>query len=74
MELLEYTAKWQIGCSGSSAANYFWHGKIDETRISDVVRSADWIKASYRNQHDASDYLAFGSPKTTQKGTVISIH
>ena len=39
-------------------ANYF-DGKIDEVRISNVARSAAWIKASYHSE--ANSLLSFGS-------------
>ena len=32
-------------------------GDIDEFRISDTVRSADWVAASYATQNDSSTYL-----------------
>ena len=35
-------------------------GSIDEARISSVVRSADWIMASYSNQVNGSAFAAFG--------------
>ncbi len=35
---------------GSTDANLFLDGYIDELRISNIVRSADWIMTGYRNQ------------------------
>jgi len=32
---------------------YFWNGKLDEVRISDTVRSADWLAAQYLSMTDA---------------------
>jgi hypothetical protein len=37
-----------IGRSGGG--NDFWHGKMDEIRISKGIRSSDWIKLSYLSQ------------------------
>jgi hypothetical protein len=33
--------------------------KVDEFRISNIVRSADWIKAQYLSQND--QFITFGS-------------
>ncbi|KYC52458.1 MAG: hypothetical protein AMQ22_00794 [Candidatus Methanofastidiosum methylothiophilum] len=38
----------------------YWNGVLDEIRISDVPRSADWIKQSYSMVNDQSGYVAFG--------------
>ncbi|MDD5704764.1 MAG: DUF2341 domain-containing protein [Kiritimatiellae bacterium] len=39
------------------------NGALDELRLCGVARSADWIKACYRNQGDPDAYIAFG-PET----------
>ncbi|OGL47348.1 MAG: hypothetical protein A2W05_00950 [Candidatus Schekmanbacteria bacterium RBG_16_38_10] len=39
-------------------------GYIDELRISNVARSADWIKASYDNQRNPAGYWIFGSEES----------
>ncbi|MBN2160501.1 MAG: DUF2341 domain-containing protein [Spirochaetes bacterium] len=31
-------------------SGYYWHGMMDELRISSVDRSADWVKLCYENQ------------------------
>jgi hypothetical protein len=36
-------------------------GFIDEVRISNAGRSAEWIKASYNNQNTPENYLIFGA-------------
>ncbi len=36
--------------------NQFFTGQIDEIRISDTVRTADWIKTEYNNQNSGSFY------------------
>ncbi len=37
-------------------SNEFFSGQIDEIRISDTVRTADWIKTEYNNQNSGSFY------------------
>ena len=41
-------------------SNNYFEGIIDEVRISNTVRSADWIKASYLSSSDSM--ISFGSP------------
>ncbi|MCK5261438.1 MAG: DUF2341 domain-containing protein [Thermoplasmatales archaeon] len=44
---------------------FYWDGIIDETRISETVRSAKWIKTSYNNQNNPSSFLSFGPEETS---------
>jgi hypothetical protein len=37
-----------------------WDGKVDEVRISDIVRSAEWIGTEYQNQQDPAGFLFIG--------------
>ena len=37
------------------------NGLIDEVRISNTARSADWIATSYNNQNDPASYETVGS-------------
>lgn len=37
-----------------------WDGQIDEVRISNVARSADWIAAEYSNQNDPANFYSIG--------------
>jgi hypothetical protein len=50
----------RIGIANPGAAIYRWpiDGKIDEIRISDSARSADWIKTEYKNQADPSSFYS----------------
>ena len=40
--------------------NNGFDGKMDEVRISNTLRTADWAAASYHNQGDVSTYLSLG--------------
>ncbi len=44
-----------IGSSDNS--EHFWNGTIDEVRISDVARSAGWIKTSHNNQFEPASFF-----------------
>jgi hypothetical protein len=39
-----------------------WNGWIDELRISDIVRSSDWIQATYLNQYHPTAFYTLGTP------------
>ncbi|UCE36268.1 MAG: DUF2341 domain-containing protein [Thermoplasmata archaeon] len=46
----------KIGMSGA-----YFNGSIDEVRISNVVRSIDWIATQYNNQNDTGTFYSIGS-------------
>ncbi|MCL4366848.1 DUF2341 domain-containing protein [Patescibacteria group bacterium] len=56
-----------IGSQGGSS-NY-WDGMIDEVRIADVARSADWIDTEYTNQADPTKFLTTGEEETAPIST-----
>jgi hypothetical protein len=45
---------------GSNKVNNELIGDMDEFRISNVIRSADWAAASHANQNDPSSFLTIG--------------
>jgi hypothetical protein len=49
------------GCA-NSLGNYY-DGRMEELRISNVARSADWVRATYGSMHDM--LAAMGQPETT---------
>ena len=50
----------RLGKLSSGGAAYF-DGIMDEVRISNVARSADWIKTEYYNQNSPSTFYGVGS-------------
>jgi len=42
------------------AWSYEWQGQIDEVRISNTGRTADWILTEYNNQNDPSTFYGVG--------------
>ena len=44
---------------GSIQTTYTWDGGVDEMRLSNTVRSADWIAAQYASMNDS--FVSFGS-------------
>ena len=51
-------------CNGSTPAYSTDAGNLDELRISNVARSADWILTEYRNQSAPGTYVSAG-PRIT---------
>lgn len=45
---------------GGGAGAAFFNGNADEVRISDTVRSSDWIKTEYNNQSSPSTFYSLG--------------
>jgi hypothetical protein len=41
--------------------SYPWSGMLDEIRISNVARSADWIATEYNNQNDTISFYTLGA-------------
>ena len=48
-------------------------GTMDEVRMSNVVRSANWISASYLNQKDSSTYTSTGDVESNSKSLDVSV-
>ena len=42
----------------------YWKGQVDEVRISNAIRSADWIAAEYKNQGSPSTFYSIGAENT----------
>jgi RHS repeat-associated protein len=44
----------------------YFNGSLDEVTVSDVPRSADWIKAEYNNQSSPSTFYSFNPTSSAQ--------
>lgn len=53
----------------SNVSNDFFTGNIDEVRISTIVRSEEWLQASYTIQNSPENYLVFGTEETSSSFT-----
>ncbi len=58
--------------AGIGGTSDFDNGEIDEVRISDTARSADWIAAEYNNQNSPSTFYTVGSTNTQSGGSVLT--
>jgi uncharacterized repeat protein (TIGR02543 family) len=48
-------------------------GSLDEIRISNKARSADWILTTYTNQHDSSTFYSLGPEEMFEETYVLNI-
>ena len=53
-----------IGAFWWDSPSSFFSGTIDETRISDIARSANWTLTEYNNQNSPSTFIIEGMPET----------
>ncbi len=58
----------KVGVDKVNDSNHCVNGTIDEVRISNVVRSIDWIVTEYNNQNAPSTFMTFGSEVPTGGG------
>ena len=66
-----YPAKtFYIGYNNDNAR--WLDGKIDEVRISNAVRSAQWIETEYNNQSAVGEFLTFGAEEDNTPTEFIS--
>ncbi|MEJ2248442.1 MAG: DUF2341 domain-containing protein [Candidatus Lokiarchaeota archaeon] len=49
--------------SSSVISSQEWQGGIDETRVSNLIYSEDWIATEYSNQHTPNNFLSLGTEK-----------
>ncbi|MFD0765579.1 LamG-like jellyroll fold domain-containing protein [Mucilaginibacter lutimaris] len=57
--------------SDFAAANFF-KGNIDEIRVSNIAKSADWIKAEYNNQNNYLTYTTTNTAITATSAAAVS--
>jgi hypothetical protein len=50
-----------LGSFDGTSSSLYYNGSMDEVRISNVVRSADWITTTYNNQSSPSTFYTLSS-------------
>lgn len=60
-----------IGSWYNNTSSFDFTGTIDEVRISNTNRSADWIKTSYNNQNNPSAFFALDSEQNAPAGPTV---
>jgi hypothetical protein len=46
----------------STTARYYWRGRLDEIRLANVARGADWAKLEFENQKEAQSLVWLTQP------------
>ena len=49
-----------MGRSYISGGHYYFHGTLDEIRVSNIAKSANWISTEFNNQNDPAGFLNIG--------------
>src|SRR6185312_9680047 len=58
---------------GEGGTQYYFYGTIDEVHISNVGKTADWLKAEYADQNSPTTFTTVGSTSTnTTNAAAIS--
>jgi len=58
----------KIGIHGNGATNANFGGKIDEPRVSNTIRSGDWLKTEYNNQSSPSTFYSVSAETNFSSG------
>jgi Concanavalin A-like lectin/glucanases superfamily/IPT/TIG domain len=61
-----------MGIRPGYGSQYF-NGTLDEVRVSNAVRSADWISTEYHNQNSPSTFYSVGSSTTSASPAISSL-
>jgi len=56
---------------GEGGTTFYFNGTIDEPRVSNVAKSADWIKAEYGDQNSPTTFTTVGSTVTTAANAAV---
>jgi hypothetical protein len=63
-------ASYALNLGRVGSGSYYMDGKLDETRILDVVRSANWISTEYNSQGDPGTFFSVGAEDENPNYTV----
>ncbi len=63
----------KIGEGVVDASGGFFNGTMDEVRISNISRSADWISQSYQIINNQSNLVSFGIKEEKTKGIISTV-
>ncbi|MDD5522885.1 MAG: DUF2341 domain-containing protein [Kiritimatiellae bacterium] len=58
---------------GRYNSGYYFNGALDEIRLSSVMRSSNWLWASFMNQASNSVFAGFGTPITISSSVATNI-
>jgi len=71
--ILNTASAWQIGARTNNNSSRYFYGSIREVRVSTIVRTAEWTKATYYTSWD--DLISYSAPENDEvfrfQGTVL---
>ncbi|MEI8230508.1 MAG: DUF2341 domain-containing protein, partial [Candidatus Peregrinibacteria bacterium] len=67
-----YSATYTHLIGGGESQDLYALGRIDETRISSVARSAAWIKMEYANMNNPTGTVTFAAPELRTSATTLT--
>jgi len=67
-----FSGYWRISRETSQTPDYTFTGTIDEVRVSNTARSADWMSTEYNNQMNPSTFLTVGNEETQTYTMTVS--
>jgi len=70
---IDDTGGFYLGADNSGGTKRYFDGLIDEVRISNIARSADWIKFEYYNIAEADNELTWGSEEEPASGAAEKV-
>jgi len=62
-----------VGFRPKTIRDRYFKGLIDEVRVSNIARSANWIETEYNNQNDPATFVIEGTPETPGAGTTRNL-
>jgi len=74
--IFDGTAKFWLGSQNTEETYYNAEAAVDEARVSNVARSADWILAEYNNQNSPSTFYTVGeegAPVAARRRAVMAM-
>jgi hypothetical protein len=61
-----------MGARRLGTTSFYWPGVLDEVRVSDVARTADWVVTEYRNQSAPGTFVTLGGQETQSGGPAMT--
>ncbi len=58
---------------GARNGGNYWTGDLDEVRVSNLVRSANWVQTSYNNQNSPGSFITLGSEQVIDTSTPAAV-
>jgi RHS repeat-associated protein len=68
------TTPWYLGSDESIPGSRYWGGSLEESRISNVARSSDWIATEFANQGSPATFYSISSETDSIAPSSVSLY